>query len=75
MDNYEKIFRDNYPSAELSDLLNPNVRFIKREGNIMIFNLSCTERKQGSTFRLELNYQHDLDRNAWSLYSGNIEEE
>jgi ubiquitin-protein ligase len=75
MDNYEKIFRDNYPSAELSDLLNPKVRFIKREGNIMIFNLSCTERKQGSTFRLELNYQHDLDRDVWSLYSGNIEEE
>lgn len=75
MDNYEKIFRDNYPSAELSDLLNPKVRFIKREGNIMIFNLSCTERKQGSTFRLELNYQHDLDRDAWSLYSGTIEEQ
>lgn len=75
MDNYEKIFRDNYPSAELSDLLNPKVRFIKREGNIMIFNLSCTERKQGSTFRLELNYQHDLDRDAWSLYSGSIEEQ
>jgi ubiquitin-protein ligase len=75
MDNYEKIFRDNYPSAELSDLLNPKVRFIKREGNIMIFNMSCTERKQGRKFRLELNYQHDLDKDTWTLYSGKIEEE
>lgn len=75
MDNYEKIFRDNYPSAELSELLNPKVRFIKRKGNLMIFNISCTERKQGSSFRLELNYQHDLDKDVWSLYSGKIEEE
>jgi len=74
-DNYEKIFRDNYPSAKMSDLLNPKVRFVKREGNILVFNLRCTERKQGSTFRLELNYQNDLDKDSWSLYSGKIEAE
>ena len=75
MDNYDKIFRDNYPSAKLSDLQNPQVRFIKREGNIMIFNMSCSERQQGRPFRLELNYQHDMDKDAWSLFSGTIEEE
>jgi len=75
MDNYDQIFRDNYPSAQQSELLRPKVRFIKREENIMIFNMSCSERKQGRTFRLELNYQYDLDKDAWSIYSGTIEEE
>lgn len=75
MDNYEKIFRDNYPSAKQSELLNPQVRFIKREGNNTIFTISCSEQKQGRTFRLELNYQHNMEKDAWSLYSGTIEKE
>lgn len=74
-ENYEKIFRENYPSAKSSELMNPKVRFIKREGNLMIFNISCTELKQGRKFRLELNYQNNLDKNSWSLYSGKIDEE
>jgi len=73
--NYEKIFRDNYPSAKLSDLVNPQVRFVKRDGNRLIFNMSCTEIKQGRAFTLELYYQNDLSKDAWSLFSGKIEEE
>ncbi len=74
-DNYDEIFRSNYPSAKQSELMNPQVSFIKREENIMIFNMSCSERKQGRTFRLELNYQHDMDKNVWSIFSGTIQEE
>jgi hypothetical protein len=74
-DNYDEIFRSNYPSAKQSELMNPEVSFIKREENIMIFNMSCSERKQGRTFRLELNYQHDMDKDVWSIFSGTIEEE
>lgn len=72
-DNYNKIFRENYPSSRSSEFMNPNVRFVKREENIMIFNISCTELKQGRKFRLELNYQHDLDKKTWSLFSGDID--
>jgi len=70
--NYEDIFRKNYPSAKSSELLAPQVSFVKREGNIMIFTMSCAERNQGRTFRLELNYQYDLDKGTWSLYSGKL---
>ncbi|MCL7486765.1 MAG: hypothetical protein M8357_01150 [Desulfobulbaceae bacterium] len=74
LDNYEEIFRDNYPSARSSELRNPKVRFIKRDDDIMFFNLSCRELKQGSFFRLELYYQHDLSKDKWELYSGKIED-
>ena len=74
MENYDEIFRSNYPSAKQSKLVNPQVRFIKQEKNIIIFNISCSERKQGRTFRLELNYQHDMDKDSWSMFSGTIEE-
>lgn len=70
--NYEDIFRKNYPSAKSSELLAPQVAFVKREGNIMIFSMSCAERNQGRTFRLELNYQFDLDKGTWGLYSGKL---
>lgn len=71
-ENYEQIFRENYPSAKSSELLHPKVTFIKREENVMIFNMSCAERKQGRSFRLELNYQYDLDSDKWKLYSGKL---
>ena len=72
IDNFEKIFRDNYPSAKSSELQNPKVIFIKREDNLMIFNISCTEIKQGRKFRLEINYQNDLNNKTWSIYTGKI---
>ncbi|HHO47870.1 MAG TPA: hypothetical protein ENN06_05390 [Desulfobacteraceae bacterium] len=70
--NAERIFREHYPSAKLSELSNPNVSFIRREGNIMIFAMSCTERRQGRVFRLELNYRYDLDTDTWNIYSGKL---
>lgn len=70
--NYERIFRENYPSAKSSELLNPKVTFIKREGDIMVFRMSCVEKKQGRAFRLELNYQYNTDRDNWKLYSGKL---
>ena len=71
-ENYEKFFRENYPSARASKLLTPKVSFIRREGNIMFFNMSCVEKKQGRTFRLELNYQYNMDKDSWKLYSGKL---
>jgi ubiquitin-protein ligase len=71
-ERYEAIFRENYPSAKSSELLNPQVTFAKREGNVLIFSMSCAERSQGRTFRLQLNYQFDLDKGVWSLYPGEL---
>lgn len=71
-ENYQDIFRQNYPSASSSELSAPQVNFARREGNILIFSMSCAERNQGRTFRLELNYQYDLDKGTWGLYSGKL---
>lgn len=70
--NFEEIFRTHYPSARLSELSHPSAAFVKREGNIMIFTLSCTEKQQGRKFRLELNYQYDMDTDTWKIYSGKL---
>lgn len=67
--NFEQIFREHYPSARLSELSLPSAAFVKQEGNIMIFTLSCTEKQQGRTFRLQLNYQYDMDTDTWKIYS------
>lgn len=72
MQNFDRIFREHYPSAKQSELLHPDVSFIKREGNIMIFAMSCTEKQQGRAFRLELNYQYDMDTDTWKIYSGKL---
>ena len=71
-ENFDKIFRENYPSAKSSELLHPQVTFIRKDGNIMIFNMSCVEKRQGRTFRLELNYQYDAEKDSWKLYSGKL---
>jgi tetratricopeptide (TPR) repeat protein len=71
-ENYEEIFRKMYPSAITSELLNPQVVFIKEEGDKLIFTMSCVEKRQGRAFRLELNYQYDQKKDAWDIYSGEL---
>ena len=46
--------------------------FIKKDGEKLIFTMSCVEKKQGRTFRLELNYQYDQNNDKWSIYSGKL---
>jgi hypothetical protein len=72
LENYEEIFRKHYPSARSSELLNPKVRFVKRQDDVLIFTLSCVERQQGRPFSLQLNYQYDLKNDKWSLFSGSL---
>ena len=72
IEHSEEIFRKNYPSAKLSKLLKPQATFIKKEGEKLIFNMSCVEKKQGRSFRLELNYQYDQETDTWSIYSGKL---
>lgn len=70
--NYDQIFRKMYPSAKSSELLNPQVNFIREEDDKLIFTMSCVEKKQGRSFTLELNYQYDLKKNSWDIYSGTL---
>jgi tetratricopeptide (TPR) repeat protein len=68
--NFEKIFKDAYPSSRSSELTNPKVSFVKKINGREIYNISCVERSQGSSFRLELNYQYNPSNGKWSMYSG-----
>ncbi len=70
--NFEKIFKQAYPSAVSSQLSHPRVTYIKTEGKRQVFNITCSEKSQGSTFRLDLNYQYDLSTGKWSIYSGQL---
>ena len=52
--------------------MKPQAKFIKKEEDKLIFTMSCVEKKQGRTFRLELNYQYDQSADKWSIYSGEL---
>ncbi len=66
--NFEKIFNDAYPSSRSSQLSRPKVTFIKEEKGKQVFNMTCVERSQGSSFRLEVKYQYNLSNTKWSIY-------
>ncbi|PIE57750.1 MAG: hypothetical protein CSA33_06795 [Desulfobulbus propionicus] len=67
-ENYAEIFRTNYPTFKGSRLQSPKVTFLHKRGNKHIFSISCTERSQGSSSRLELNYAYDEATQTWSVY-------
>ena len=69
-ENFEKIFKDAYPSSRSSQLSHPKATFVKEEKGKQIFNITCVERSQGSSFRLELNYQYNPATGKWSIYTG-----
>ncbi|WP_319586881.1 ubiquitin-conjugating enzyme E2 [uncultured Desulfobulbus sp.] len=66
-EHFEEIFRANYPTFKGSKLLQPKANFLKKVGNKMIFSLTCLERSQGSSSKLELSYQFDASTGKWSV--------
>lgn len=66
----EEIFRANYPTFQGSKLLQPKAIFQKKVDNKLIFTLTCIERSQGSSSKLELNYMYDEGSEKWGLYTG-----
>lgn len=69
-ENFKNIFMEYYPSTSSSELLSPKVTFIKKDETIFLFKLSCVERKQGRSFRLELDYQYSPKKDSWTIYTG-----
>ncbi len=68
--NFVEIFRANYPTFKGSKLQSPKVTFLRKSGDKHIFSISCIERSQGSSSRLELNYMYDEKTKTWSVYNG-----
>ncbi|MBV5318805.1 MAG: hypothetical protein JZU50_13485 [Desulfobulbaceae bacterium] len=69
-EHYEEIFRANYPTFQGAKLLQPKAVFLKKVDNKSIFTITCLERSQGSSSKLELNYMIDLATGKWSVYHG-----
>ncbi|OQX13886.1 MAG: hypothetical protein BWK76_15485 [Desulfobulbaceae bacterium A2] len=67
LEHFEEIFLENYPSVRGSKLLHPKVSFTGQDDHLMRFNLQCVELNQGRHFRLELNYQYDVEMDTWRL--------
>jgi len=65
-EHFEELFRANYPTFKGSKLMQPKAVFLKKVGSKMIFTLTCLERSQGSSSKLELNYQFDTSTGKWS---------
>ena len=69
-EHFEEIFRSNYPTFRGSQLHSPNAALLRKVDNKTIFIITCTEKSQGTSSRLELNYMYDKESSAWSVYSG-----
>ena len=68
--HFEEIFRANYPTFSGSKLVQPKAVFLKKVDNKSIFTITCIERSQGSSSKLELNYMVDEETGKWSVYTG-----
>jgi tetratricopeptide (TPR) repeat protein len=66
-ENFEDIFRNNYPTFRGSRLVQPKAVFNKKIGNKSIYTLTCVEKSQGSSSKLELSYMFDPATGRWSV--------
>jgi len=65
--HFEEIFRAHYPTFHNSKLSQPKAVFRKKVDNKSYFTLTCLERSQGSSTKLELNYLFDSGTGKWSV--------
>ena len=66
----EEIFRSNYPTFQGSKLIQPKATYQRKVDTKLIFTLTCIERSQGSSSKLELTYMYDESSGKWGLYTG-----
>ena len=69
IDNYQRLITQHYPNARPNKLESPQAVLLKRDGNDLIFELSCIEKSRNSNFRLVLNYRYSPATDSWSVYN------
>ena len=62
----EMIFKDFFPSAAWSKLSEPQITFVRQEGNLLIFKMQCLEENRRQKYTLEMNYHYDSKSGDWS---------
>ncbi len=68
-EHFEEIFRANYPTFRGSKLSQPKAVFAKKIDGKSLYTLTCVERSQGSSSKLELSYMFDSATGKWSVYN------
>lgn len=66
-EHFEEIFRSNYPTFRGSKLMQPKAVFVRKVGNKSLFTLTCVEKSQGASSKLELAYMYDPATDKWSV--------
>ncbi len=69
-EHFEEIFRTNYPTFRGSRLVKPDAALLRKVDSKSIFIITCIEKSQGTSSRLELNYMYDELTKKWSIYTG-----
>ncbi|SHO46211.1 hypothetical protein [Desulfopila aestuarii] len=69
VDNYIRLFMENYPAAAPETLSNPSASFVKRLGRLYLFKLQCTESGRGRPLNLIMFYTYDPDSKRWHFHN------
>ncbi len=68
-DNFETLFLKHYPAAARSVLSSPNVEYLKKIENKLLFRMQCTEQSGGRPLRLQMDYLYSPASGQWQFYS------
>jgi len=69
VNNYIRLFMENYPAAAPETLSNPSASFVKRLGRLYLFKLQCTESGRGRPLNLIMFYTYDPDSRRWQFHN------
>lgn len=67
-DNFQRIFKANYPGVMEDNLDTPVITYTKQIEDSLIFRLQCTERGRGRPLALVMFYAYDKQTDRWRLY-------
>ncbi len=66
-ENFESIFRNNYPTFRGSKLTQGKAVFKRKIGRKSVYTLTCVEQSQSRSSKLELAYMYDPTTGKWSV--------
>lgn len=69
VDNYAKLFNQNYPAASPNSLSAPSATFEKRVGSLYLFKMQCTESGRGRPLKLIMYYAYNPVTDKWKFHS------
>ncbi|WP_163337037.1 hypothetical protein [Desulfopila sp. IMCC35008] len=69
IDNFARLFIQNYPAASSDSLSAPSATFEKRVGSLYLFKMQCTESGRGRPLKLIMYYAYNPVTDTWKFHS------